>query len=159
MCRLIVRSANLLLASLVVGAMFGIWLTGNPVDLSPNTYVQQQQRMISALNVTMPVLGWSAALLTLTSAILARQRRGILSLYVVSFAPFIAAGLVTRFLNQPINAIVMTWTADDPPTEWMTLRDGWWRWHVVRTLLGLGGLCLLILASLVGYGDDGTRRE
>jgi hypothetical protein len=158
MGRLMTSFANLLIASLVVGAMFGIWLIGNPVALSPGAYVEQQQNMILALNVKLPVLGWSAALLTLVSAWLARMRRTLLVLYLLSFGLFIAAGLVTRFLNQPINAIVMTCATESPPSKWMAPRDDWWRWHVVRTSAGVAGLCLLIIASLQLNGDDSTSQ-
>ena len=75
MARLIVNFANLLLASLIVGTMFGIWLGKNPVDLSPSAYVQQQQHTIRAMNITMPMLGRILALITLSAAILARSNR------------------------------------------------------------------------------------
>ncbi len=45
----------------------------------------------------------------------------------------LAAALVTRFGNQPVNAIVMTWNPQSPPAEWAQLRDAWWQWHMVRT--------------------------
>ena len=54
----------------------------------------------------------------------------------------------TRFLNQPINRIVMTWSTDAPPINWPGLRDEWWRWHLVRLFAGLVGLSLLITAAV-----------
>jgi uncharacterized membrane protein len=153
MARLIVSFTNLSLAALVVGAMFGTWLGGNLVDLSPSAYVQQQQHAIRALNVVMPALGWSLALITASSSILARGNRRRLALLVTALACFMAAGLVTRFLNQPINAIVMTWSAEAPPDNWAELRDEWWRWHVLRTASGVVGLSLLIVAHLA---EDAT---
>lgn len=150
MARRVLDFANLLMASLVVGAMFGIWLNGNLVDLSPSAYVQNHQHMTNALNVAMPMLGWFVALLTLWAAILGRMNRRRCGLLLVALACFILAGLVTRFLNQPINALVMTWSPENPPDVWMDLRDQWWRWHTLRTVLGLVGLSLLIGANLVG---------
>jgi uncharacterized membrane protein len=141
--------ANLLLAALVVGTMFGIWLGYNPADLSPRAYVEQQQHAIRALNVTMPVLGALTVLLTLASAFLARGNRGQLALLLGAVVCFVAAGLVTRLLNQPINAVVITWAADAPPANWIELRDEWWRWHMVRTGFGIVGLSLLIAAKLI----------
>src|SRR5882672_11398520 len=149
MTKPIVNFANLLLAALVVGTMFGIWLGYNPADLSSRAYVEQQQHAIRALNVTMPVLGALTVLLTLASATLARANRRQVALLLGAVACFVAAGLVTRFLNQPINAVVITWSADAPPTNWSELRDEWWRWHVVRTVLGAVGLSLLIAANLI----------
>lgn len=144
----IVTFANVLLAALVVGTMFGIWLGYNPMDLAPGMYVQQQQHAIRALNVTMPVLGKITALLTIVAAVLARTNRTQLTLLLIAAACFVAAGLITGFLNQPINAIVMTWSPDAPPANWMQLRDDWWRWHILRTVAGIGGLSVLIVATL-----------
>jgi hypothetical protein len=144
----ILAFANLLLASLVVGTMFGIWLGYNPMDLAPAVYIAQQQQAIRALNVTMPILGGITALLTIAAAVLARADRTRLGVLVAAAACFVVAGLITRFLNQPINAVVMTWSADAPPSNWAELRDLWWRWHVMRTVVGIGGLGLLIAATM-----------
>ena len=57
MARLVIRSAALVVAALVVGAMFGIWLGHNPATLSPGAYVEQQQEAIRTMNVSMPALG------------------------------------------------------------------------------------------------------
>ena len=149
MIRLVVNFASLMLSSLVVGAMFGIWLAGNLVDLSSNAYLQKQQSDIRALNIVMPILGLASALLTLVAAFLARHDRRRASLLVAAFVALMAAGLVTRFLNQPINAIVMTWSPESPPADWAAFRDKWWQWHLVRTGLGVSGLSLLIFANLV----------
>ncbi|MDP1649559.1 MAG: DUF1772 domain-containing protein [Rubrivivax sp.] len=140
--------ANLLLGALVAGTMFGIWLGYNPAGLSAGVYVSQQQHAIGALNVVMPVLGGLSIVLTLVAAAFAASDRTRLILLLSAAGCFIAAGLITRLLNQPINAIVMTWSADAPPTDWMQLRDDWWRWHVMRTVAGIGGLSLLIIAAL-----------
>jgi hypothetical protein len=42
----------------------------------------------------------------------------------------------------------MTWGADTPPPNWAGLRDEWWRWHLVRLVSGLGGLSLIITATV-----------
>jgi hypothetical protein len=65
----------------------------------------------------------------------------------------LTAAWVTRFGNQPINAIVMTWNPQSPPAEWAQLRDTWWRWHTVRASAGIVGLGLTLLAVL------GARRR
>lgn len=149
MTRTLVKFATLLLAALVVGTMFGIWLGYNPADLSPAAYIEQQQHAIRALNITMPVLGAFTALLTLISAVLSRGDRRRLALLVSALVCFVAAGVVTRFLNQPINAVVITWSALAPPTNWIELRDEWWRWHILRTAVGIAGLGLVIAAGLM----------
>jgi uncharacterized membrane protein len=143
-----VNFANLLLAALVIGASFGVWLSFNPAGLDAPSYVAMQQQGIRALNVTMPALGAATILLTLLAAGISWGDRTRLALLLAAAACFLAAALITRFLNQPINAIVMTWSAAAPPPEWAAFRDAWWRWHVLRTFIGIGGLCLVIAASL-----------
>ena len=148
MAQLAIRSASLMLAALVVGAMFGIWLGHNPATLSAGAYVEQQQEAIRSMNVSMPALGAVAIVLALLSA--AKIQGGWARTLVVAGALFLAAsGIVTRFRNQPINRVVMAWNAQAPPTEWRALRDEWWRWHILRTTTGIAGLALLIVGNLM----------
>ena len=148
MVALMVDFANVLLAALLVGATFGVWLVFNPAGLGANVYVALQQQGIRTLNVAMPALGAGTVLVTVLSAVLAREDRTRLLLLLAAAVCFVAAGLITRFLNQPINAIVMTWALDAPPTNWTQLRDAWWRWHLMRLVAGLAGLSVLIAATL-----------
>jgi uncharacterized membrane protein len=142
------RFANVLLAGLVAGTVFGIWLGYNPTSLSASAYIEQQQNAIRALNVTMPVLGAICIVLTIAHALLIRSNR--FALYVLSLGVvfFIVAGLVTRFGNQPINAVVITWRANAPPSGWVEARDQWWTWHVVRTVASLAGFICVVAASV-----------
>jgi uncharacterized membrane protein len=157
MTRSIVNFANLLLAGLLVGTMFGIWLGYDPAELSAGAYIEQQQHAIRALNINMPVMGAATALLTLASALLARGNGAQRALFVAAFVCFLIAGLVTRLLNQPINAVVITWSASAPPRSWTALRDAWWHWHVLRTLVAVAAYCLLIAASLPRHARAAAR--
>ena len=155
MAQLAIRSASLMVAALVVGAMFGIWLGHDPATLSAGAYVEQQQEAIRSMNVSMPVLGALAIVLALLSA--GKMAGGWGRRLVVAGAVCLAAsGVVTRFRNQPINRVVIGWDAQGPPTEWRELRDEWWRWHVLRTSTGVVGLALLIVGNLMS-GQSGER--
>ena len=144
----VIEFANLLTAALLAGSLFGVWLMLNPAGLDARSYVQLQQRAIRTLNTAMPRLGAAAILMTVIATIAARGNRLRLGLLLATVVCFVAAGLVTRFLNQPINAIVMTWNSDVPPAGWEGLRDAWWRWHFLRLTAGVVGLCLLLGATL-----------
>lgn len=144
----IVRLANIVFAALIAGGVFVIWTGYDPAALSPSTYVEQQQNAIRALNVLMPVLGAITVLLTLVSAFLQRKDRRAFVLLVVAAAFLIISGLLTRFGNQPINAIVMTWDMARPPANWIDLRDQWWGFHKLRTFSGLIALVLITWASV-----------
>lgn len=121
-----------LITALLVGTMFGIWFGYNPEGISGPAYVEVQQGAIRALNVSMPALGAICILLCIVCAILSRSASTLVYLYIAAAVLLVTAGLITRFFNQPINAIVMTWNAQNPPAEWTALRDQWWRWHIDR---------------------------
>jgi hypothetical protein len=148
MLPVIIDFTNVLLAALLVGAMFGVWLFLNPKGSDAVLYVALQQQGIRGLDTTMPALGAVTILMTIVAAVLGRADGTRFGLHIAATACLIVAGLITRFLNQPINAIVMTWHRDAPPANWMRLRDEWWRWHLLRLSSGLGGLSLLIFATL-----------
>ena len=140
--------ANVLLAALLVGTMFGISLILNPAGLAAGVYITLQQQGIRTLNRAMPGLGAVTILFTIVAALLGRDDSTRFGLLVGTIVCFVAAGLITRFLNQPINAKVITWQTDAPPANWTGVRDEWWRWHLVRLIAGLGGLSLLIASML-----------
>jgi len=148
MLALTLSFANLLLASLVVGAMFGVWLIFNPKGLDGQRYVVLHQQAIRTMNTAMPALGAVTIALTLAAAAMARADRERLALIVGAAGAFLAVAAITRFANQPINAVVASWPAATPPADWTHLRDSWRRWHIVRLACGLAGLAGLILADL-----------
>lgn len=100
--------ANVLFAALSVGAMFGVF---NPAGLDASFYVALHQQGIRKLNTAMPALGAATILLTLAAAVLGRDDSTRFIFLIGAVVCFAAAALTTRFLNQPINAIVMTWSA------------------------------------------------
>lgn len=149
MLAMTINFANLFLASLVIGAMFGVWLFFNPKGLDGPRYVVLHQQGIRTMNKAMPALGAVTIALTAAAAVMARGDGERLALLVVAAIAFVAAAAITRLVNQSINLIVMTWSTATPPPEWTRLRDTWWRWHVMRLLCGLGGLSGVILAELL----------
>ncbi|WP_315838387.1 DUF1772 domain-containing protein [Bradyrhizobium prioriisuperbiae] len=145
---LVVDFADLLLAALLVGSIFGVWLSHNPTGLDAATYIAQQQSVVRSMRVTMPRLGALTVLVTLVATLLAYEDRTRVVTLAIAAACFMATGLITRFLSQPINTEMLGWSKDAPPENWTELRNSWWRWHVVRLRLGLVALCLVIAAAL-----------
>ena len=144
----VVRLANIVFAALIAGGLFVIWAGYDPATLSPSTYVEQQQNAIRGLNILMPALGGITIVLTAISAFLQRKNRKAFVFLAVAAAFLILAGLITRFGNQPINAMVMTWDIARPPADWTELRDQWWGYHRLRTICGLLALVLVAWASI-----------
>jgi uncharacterized membrane protein len=129
--------------------MFGIWVGFNPSSLSAAAYVEQQQNAIRSLNTLLPIMGGVCILLAALLAIQSKSDSRSRNLLIGAIVCLVVAALVTRFGNQPINAEVITWSAQSPPANWVQLRDAWWQWHVVRTFAGILGLGLTLLAVLL----------
>ena len=144
----IIRFVLLVVLALLVGSMFGIWVGYNPAGLSASAYVEQQQNAIRSLNTLLPAMG--AACLVLTVALAALTSGDPRSRYMLVAAALLLmlAAAVTRFSNQPLNAVVMTWDAQAPAANWAQLRDEWWQWHIVRSVAGIAALALTVLAVL-----------
>ncbi len=140
--------AAVLLAALMVGAMFAVCLLFNPGGLDASTYVMHQQWGVRTLHPEIPLLGIATVLVILIAACLWRADRTHLILLLLAAGFFLAAGLITRLVNMPINTVVMSWSPQSPPADWLQLRDIWWRWHFLRFSAGTVGLCLLIGAAL-----------
>lgn len=148
MTRTSIRFFNVLMVALVTGTIFGIWLGYNPKDLSAPTFIEQQQSAISDLNTLMPILGLITILLTLTSAILHKKEKRTFIIFLIATFFLILSGLTTKFGNQPINSIVMTWDMNTPPSDWMELRNQWWTYHIIRTVTAMIALFLIVWMSI-----------
>ena|SRR5437764_1100983 len=144
----IIDFADVLLAALLVGAMFGVWLMFNPARRAPGLYITLHQHGIRTLNTALPAFGVANVMLSLAAAVLARGQGARSALLLATAVCFAAGGLITRLRNQRINAIVITWNSDAPPLNWADVSRLWLRWHLLRFLAGLAGLSLLIAALL-----------
>ena len=144
----IVRFLNIMVAALLAGASFGIWVGFNPLNLSPSTYLEQQQNTIRALNGLMILLVIGASAITILSAFLQRGNKPVFVTLLIAAGFFVACILISRFGNQPINTTMMTWTINSLPGNWSELRDKWWSFHIMRTIAELVALCLVTGASI-----------
>lgn len=154
----IVRFFLLLVLALLVGTMFGIWVGFNPAALSATAFIEQQQNAIRSLNTLLPAMGAACIVLAAILAVLSKNSRLSRFLLVGAVALLLFAALATRFANQPINALVITWSAQSPPSDWTQLRDQWWQWHIARTVAAIGALILVIIAILAAFPRSLARR-
>ena len=134
--------------ALVAGSVFGIWRGYDPSVVMPATFVEMHQGAVRGLNVLLPVLGFASIGLTLFLVWSALGKGPVFWLYLSALLFMAAAGVTTRFFNQPINELVMGWTVDALPANWSELRAQWWNWHLWRTGFSISALALL-LAALV----------
>ncbi len=144
-----VQVLAILLVALVAGATFGIWQGYNPSYYSAATFLEVHQNAVRGLNFLLPAIALVAVMLTALLSVRSYATAGALPIYAAALVLLIAGGLITRFVNQPINAQVMTWTSDTIPGNWNELRDAWWFWHVARTATAALALITLVTATLV----------
>jgi hypothetical protein len=145
----IIRFLNIIVAALLAGTSFGIWIGFNPLNLSPSTYIEQQQNMIRGLNVLMITLVFGATIITIISAILQRSNKQVFIPLLFASLFFISCILISRFGNQPINNEIMKWTSGTVPGNLSELRDKWWTFHIIRTISELIALFLVTWASII----------
>jgi hypothetical protein len=144
----IIQFSDIVLTGLIAGIIFGTWVGYNPRSLSAVAYVEQQQSAINALNVLMPILGLIAILLTVAYAVMCKGEKSKRNLLFIAAILLIASGLITRFGNQPINAIVITWNLEAIPDTWTELRDKWWSFHIMRSLSTMMSFALIVWATI-----------
>jgi uncharacterized membrane protein len=148
MSKTVIAFINIVLAAVLTGTMVGIWIGYNPMELSSGTYIEQQQNMIRQLNTLMPALGLLTIILTVTSAFFHKQNKIKFTALLVAALLLVISGLITRFGNQPINEIVMTWPIDVPPSDWSEHRDRWWSLHILRTITAVCAFLIITLSVL-----------
>lgn len=146
--RPVLQFLAIMLIALVAGSTFGIWRGYDPGGYSALTFLETLQGAVGGLNVTLPLMGAGALVMTGILAVMARRDRPVAGAYAFAFVLMAVAAVITRFANQPINADVVTWTPDSMPANWTAIRDVWWHWHVVRTMLSMLALAVLVLATM-----------
>ena len=134
--------------ALLVGSMFGILIGYNPASLSASAYVEQHQNAVRSLNTLFPVMGAICIALIVILVVRSDTQRRIRYLLAAAAFLMLVAALVTRFGNQPINAIVMTWSTHVQAANWEQLRDQWWQWHVARTVAAILAFSFVVVAVL-----------
>ena len=139
----IIRFLSIILAALLAGVSFGIWIGFNPMDLPASIYVEQQQNMIQALRILMVLLVLIATIITIISAFLQKSNKTVFIALLLAAIFFIACILITRFGNKPIDDMVLTWTSDTIPDNWVELRNKWWSLHLFRTIAELAALSIV----------------
>ncbi len=146
----LIRLIGLLLVSILAGTSFGIWMTMNPSHYTQTVYLEILQQMVRSMNRVMVTLVVLATLFSLFSAFL--QRFNKVQMYLWSTAAFflIVCMVITRFGNVPIQEEFLKMSSGNLPENWISLRDSWWTFHILRTLselLALFFICWTFVRS------------
>lgn len=96
----------------------------------------------------MIVLVAIATFVTLVSAYLQRKNKTVFILLLVAAALFISCMFITRLGNVPIQSEMLNWTAVILPDNWTMLRDKWWSFHIMRSVVELIALTLIVWTTV-----------
>ena len=141
------RVVSLMLVGLLAGSVFGVWRGFDFAQYTPAAYLEVHQGAVRGLDMLLPVQGILEMVIVVALAIGARHYRRLLVLLIAAAFLLAAAGLITRLGNQPINGLVMSWTAETLPADWEALRDSWRNLHLLRTISTMAALLLLSIAA------------
>ncbi|MBK9271938.1 MAG: DUF1772 domain-containing protein [Saprospiraceae bacterium] len=139
----LIRFSNIIVAALLAGTSFGIWMGLNPTNYSPSAYIEQQQNLVQSLNALMVSLVISATLVTVVSAFLQRRNKSTFMTLLIAAFFFASCIFISRFGNLPIQTEMLNWRTDSLPDNWISLRDKWWSLHIMRTVAELIALALV----------------
>jgi amino acid permease len=139
----IIRFINIILAALLAGVSFGLWIGFNPSLLSSAAYIEQQQNILRSLSVLMTTLVFTATLITIISAFRQRKDKDVFITLLIAAACFIGCIIISAFGIKPIDNYIMTWTPGAPPADWIVFRDKWRSLHIMRTVSELMALLLV----------------
>ena len=155
----ILRFCTIILAGLLAGTSFGIWIGLNPMRYSASTYVELQQHLVQALNSLMVLLVIAATILTAVSAYIQQQDKPVFVALLVASALFTACILISGFGNLPIQKEILKWGPNAFPANWTVYRDHWWTWHIMRTIAELGAFTLVAWTLVQGSLSTQASRE
>lgn len=142
------RVALLIVVGLLAGSVFGVGIGYDFAQYTPAAYLEVHQGAVRGLNNLLPLFGLAAIVLAAGLAVTRRANRRLLFGYLAGAVLLAAAGLITRFANQPINDLVMTWSAATLPADWETVRESWRSWHLARTIFTLAAQAILVATAL-----------
>lgn len=145
----IIRFFDILFSGLLAGIMICIWQAADYKANSEISNLEIQQANIKIFNDKILLMGLMTILLTLASAVLQNHIMIIFIPLLFASLFLIVSGIITRYVNQPINKQIQRWSKDFIPGKWEYIREKWLSYHIYRSILMLLAFVLIIFASLI----------
>ena len=143
---------DLLSVALLAGLLVGVLLVERALlEVSAAVYIAVEKPKHAVFAPIMPIVNTTTIVSGLLTVLLLRGSRQswAFRLSVVALLCTAALTTTTLLVNVPINsAIITSWSAQDPPSNWAEIRDQWNLFHTIRTGLAVTALICLLLAAL-----------
>jgi uncharacterized membrane protein len=141
-----VRSASLLFSGLFAGFLLGVLVLENSLrGFDGSVYTQVRLVELDSLDKLA-----SATLIPalIATVVLAVRVKGIERRVVLSAVALLVVVFVTTFvINLPINSDQSSWSVQNPPSDWSSVRDRWQLAHAFRTAAALLAFGVLTVGS------------
>jgi hypothetical protein len=141
----------LLFAALATGGLLVNWIgLGRAMSrLSASAYVEFHQHTNRTFNPYMPIVVVGALVAGVSLAV-------IYGVYSIP-GQLAAAGAICYALvlivavstDVRINHHIASWSIQNPPREWATIRARWIRFHIIRTLFSIPAFVAYALAAML----------
>jgi len=140
----VIRGVSLLFSGLFAGFLLCVLVLENSLrGFDASIYTQVRLVELDSLDKLASVTLIPAIVTTVVPAIRARGNDRLLVL--VAAALLVVVFATTLAINLPINSDQASWSVQNPPADWSTVRDHWQVAHLIRT-----AAALLAFGSLIG---------
>ena len=143
-----VSVAAVVLVGLIAGLLVGTAIEQKTLEvLDADAWITARHSTDAVFSRVLP-WWWNGSLLLLFFAAYLHYGMGRW-MFVGSGLLLLAGIVVTLVIEVPINKQVVAWRAGAMPAGGGALRDRWWRFHAVRSGMGVGAFLFAVL-GLVG---------
>ncbi len=145
------RGVNLFLTGLVAGILVSFWMVEQALrGLAGPLYTAVHQPVNRVFGPVMPPLMTLAIFSGLAVLVLLARayKTRVFALIAIGTLCSFAVAMSSLLVNVPINQEVLTWSPAALPADWVQLRDRWWVWHIVRTIVSIVGWSCQLIAAL-----------
>jgi uncharacterized membrane protein len=146
-----IEFTGLMLTALVTGVFWGTWftLTRSLENFSPAEFIHIGKTIIANVAVPMSVLMPVTLLLMLLALWQSfKTNRSSFYWYGLSFISMIITLIITVAVEVPIDNQIKTWSVQNIPSNWQSLRHIWNQFHTARTFSAIASLGFFALGIL-----------
>lgn len=139
----VVSVVAVILVGLIAGLLVGTAIEQKTLEvLDGPAWIKARHSTDAVFRRVLP-WWWNSTLLMLFLAAYL-NRGGARGMFLVGGLLLLAGIVVTLAIEVPMNKQVAGWEAGAMPAGWMAVRDRWWRFHVVRSVLGAMGFACAV---------------
>ena len=145
----VVRGVSLLFTGLFSGFLLCVLVLENSLrGFDGSVYTQVRLVELDSLDKLASVTLIPAFVTTVLVAV--RSRGNARRMVLVAVGLLVVVFVTTFVVNLPINSDQLSWSVQQPPSDWASVRDHWQLAHLVRTVAAVVAFGVLLSQQVVG---------